>query len=52
MKERKKLKEDDQPLLGLEERKEMVQKQLMKEERKIKTRHSKKSGLRALIGVI
>ena len=42
MKERRKSEKDDQPLLGLEETKEMIQKQLMKDERKIKTRNLKK----------
>ena len=42
MKERRKSEKNDQPLMGLEETKEMIQKQLMKDERKIKTRNSKK----------
>ena len=42
MRERRKSEENNQPLLGLEETKEMIQKQMMKDERKIKTRNSKK----------
>ena len=42
LKERKRTKRNDQPLLGLDETKEMQQKQLMEDERKIKTRNAKK----------
>ena len=43
MRERRKSEENNQPLLGWEETKEMIQKQMMKDERKIKTRNSKKT---------
>ena len=42
IREKKKSEEDNQPLLGLEETREMIQKQMMKDERKIQTRNPKK----------
>ena len=42
LKERKRTKRNDQPLLGLYETKEMIQKQLMEDKTKIKTRNPKK----------